>query len=312
MSNTTHSVAGLARTGPVRFTAVALAAVLAAQVPACDNEEDDSGPGARAFVTDVQLLDGDASAILHEEPLPAGSADGPALTVDGEATVINGGSLQVSVESTAEFDRLLVGVQTVEQPDATSPAPAAPGPLTGYYEIATGELVTSAVLVLTMAQALPATSFLFDFAAVGTDGSQGATSQQSASVVEVGAGDVQVSVSWDAASDVDLHVVDPAGDEIYYGEPSAASGGTLDLDSNASCTLDNTNNENITFSDAPPGNYTVRVDYWSSCDEAQTEYVVTVQVAGQPPQVFEGTFTGGGDSGGLGDGEEITTFTVGE
>src|SRR5207237_4273195 len=42
-------------------------------------------------------------------------------------------------------------------------------------------------------------------------------------------GDVQVSVSWDAPSDVDLHVVDPSGEEIFYGNPASASGGQLDV-----------------------------------------------------------------------------------
>ena len=46
-------------------------------------------------------------------------------------------------------------------------------------------------------------------------------------------GDVQVSVSWDAPSDVDLHVVEPSGEDIYYGHPASATGGQLDVDSNA-------------------------------------------------------------------------------
>jgi uncharacterized protein YfaP (DUF2135 family) len=41
----------------------------------------------------------------------------------------------------------------------------------------------------------------------------------------VGTGDVQVTVTWDADSDLDLHVVEPSGEEIFYGHPVSATGG---------------------------------------------------------------------------------------
>ena len=59
-------------------------------------------------------------------------------------------------------------------------------------------------------------------------------------------------------------------EEIYYGHKTSASGGTLDLDSNAAChrNSDNTfkSNENVVW---PPngglaGTYTVKLDYWSA------------------------------------------------
>jgi uncharacterized protein YfaP (DUF2135 family) len=120
-----------------------------------------------------------------------------------------------------------------------------------------------------------------------------------------------VSVSWNSAADVDLHVVEPGGEEIYYGSTLSGTGGELDLDSNAACGSDGPRNENITWAEgtAPVGEYIVRVDYWDSCEATQTDYVVTVHVQGQTPQVFTGTFTGGGDSGGAGSGVEITRFT---
>ena len=41
-------------------------------------------------------------------------------------------------------------------------------------------------------------------------------------VVQVGTGDVQISLSWDVDSDVDLHVVDPNGDEIYWNQKTVS------------------------------------------------------------------------------------------
>lgn len=122
-------------------------------------------------------------------------------------------------------------------------------------------------------------------------------------------GEVEVSVSWDAASDVDLHVVDPSGEEIYWGNTTSASGGQLTTDSNSSCSIDGRQIENVRWrSGAPAGTYAVRVDYWSSCNVAQTNYTVTVKNGGST-STYTGTFTGTGDRGGRGSGRSIASFT---
>ena len=66
----------------------------------------------------------------------------------------------------------------------------------------------------------------------------------------VGSGPIQVSLSWVGQVDVDLHVTPPAGGDIYWGDRSDSTGGTLDLDSNAGCSIDNVNNENIVWADS--------------------------------------------------------------
>ena len=45
-----------------------------------------------------------------------------------------------------------------------------------------------------------------------------------------GRGDVKVTMSWNNLSDVDLHVIDPYGERIYYHHKSSQSGGILDFD----------------------------------------------------------------------------------
>ena len=162
--------------------------------------------------------------------------------------------------------------------------------------------------MLTLARNIPDQNFSIDVA-VADNGSTGTYAGRSVTVIQAVAGQVQVSVSWTGASDVDLHVVEPGGEEIYYGNEISATGGTLDLDSNPACSIDNVNNENITWSTgAPHGTYTVRLDYYDACGVGQSDYVVTVQRQGAQAQVFEGTFTGPGDQGGEGDGVLITTF----
>lgn len=141
-------------------------------------------------------------------------------------------------------------------------------------------------------------------------GKIGSAASVNATVTHVGTGNLQVSLSWDKASDLDLHVIDPSNFEIYYSRKTSTSGGTLDLDSNAGCSIDHVNNENITWATAAPsGTYKVLVDNWSSCGQSPINYVVTVTVAGRAPQTFSGQFTDSGDSGGSGSGRLITTFT---
>ena len=44
-------------------------------------------------------------------------------------------------------------------------------------------------------------------------------------------GDVQVSVVWDAPTDIDLRVTDPMNEEIYFGNRSSASLARLSAES---------------------------------------------------------------------------------
>lgn len=278
-------------------------------------QPDDPGPGASAFITGAEVVGQQGEVARRDGRLGDGSADGPALSVAETTTsVINGGSQLVTITASEEIVGLLVGIQAVEGATYVDPeAGYEPGPLPGgYYAIELAQPATEVELVLTLAQQLPADTFRFDYAGVAEGNRQGPRTSQDASTTLVGSGEVQVSVRWDAASDVDLYVVDPSGEEIFWRNDQGTSGGELDLDSNADCEIDNTNNENITFAEAPPGEYTVRVNYWSSCDVEQTNYVVTVQVGGQDPQTFTGELTGEGNGGAEGAGEVITTFTVAE
>ncbi|WP_375422859.1 IPT/TIG domain-containing protein [uncultured Friedmanniella sp.] len=86
----------------------------------------------------------------------------------------------------------------------------------------------------------------------------------------IGGGDIQVTLRWTGPADLDLHVVDPAGEEIYYSHRYSASGGTLDHDANAGCNglADDDNAvENVFWPphQAPAGSYTTWVHVWAVC-----------------------------------------------
>ena len=120
--------------------------------------------------------------------------------------------------------------------------------------------------------------------AVDTSGAAGPTACHEVIGIPVGSGDVQITVSWDTDADLDLHVVDPNGHGVYYGQSEVESGGVLDLDS--FCGPESfIRNEHIGWSQGtpPPGIYEVRLDHWKSCDAVETHYIVNVYNQGREP-----------------------------
>jgi hypothetical protein len=85
----------------------------------------------------------------------------------------------------------------------------------------------------------------------------------------LGTGDIQVTLRWASTDDLDLEVIDPSGQTVAYYNPIIASGGQLDVDANAACNGTTTQPiENIFWpvSEAPSGNYTIRVNLFTRCD----------------------------------------------
>lgn len=271
----------------------AFAVACAAAVLSCS---DSTAPqsGIEQYLAKVALAGGTVTATLVRGNPPS-PASGPTVAATVPPQAINGGSSEVGLTSTDQFSVIVIAVDGQ----------------TDYYQLTLPSAATTANLVITLAQTIPTTSFTLSLAAGTSATTIGAYASQLMALVTVGTGDVQVSVSWNSAADVDLHVVDPSGEEIYYAHTTAASGGELDLDSNAACGTDQPRNENVTWATgtAPSGTYIVRLDYWSNCSAASTNYVVTVHVTGKATETFTGTFTGTGDGGGAGDGTQITTFT---
>lgn len=93
----------------------------------------------------------------------------------------------------------------------------------------------------------------------------------------VGDGDVRVTLTWDTGDDLDLHVVDPDGDRVWFGNQTVPSGGELDRDDNLGghCADDPEPGgvENVYWPDdgAPFGEYAVELDNWRDCDGKTTD-----------------------------------------
>ena len=113
----------------------------------------------------------------------------------------------------------------------------------------------------------------------------------------LGTGDVQVTLRWETPVDLDLHVIDPLGEEIYFNHSFSQSGGTLDVDANGGCDND-TPVENVFWptGGAPFGSYQVFVVFYQDCDyTGANAYSVSILVDGQTFGPYEGVVTSVGE-----------------
>jgi hypothetical protein len=106
-------------------------------------------------------------------------------------------------------------------------------------------------------------------------------------------GNVQITAAWQTASDVDLHVVDPSGAEIYYGSVTSPSGGRLDHDANAACQARPPTVENVFWSSQSPprGTYQIRLHAYDMCGVPNTPTTLSISVGGRIVGTYSATFT---------------------
>ena len=105
-------------------------------------------------------------------------------------------------------------------------------------------------------------------------------------------GNIQITAAWNTSSDIDLHVVDPAGEEVYYGHTSSASGGRLDHDANAACSVAPPTVENVFWSASPPsGQYHVRLVAYDMCGQPATPVTLSIAVGGRVVGSYSFNFT---------------------
>ena len=183
---------------------------------------------------------------------------------------------------------------------------------------------------LSFARELPMSTFSLLARAISPDGAMGPATTVALEVAALStpSGPLVVSLSWDAPADLDLHLMDPAGVEIWSGninsfdrltaDPSAdggtwISGGILDFDSNAGCVIDGRQRENIVWSlPPPPGNYIARVDVFSLCGAPAARWQLSVTLEGGVVAVGGGTALPSAQrqTKGVGSGLSALSFTV--
>ncbi len=276
---------------------------------ACKKEE--TGPADENTTPTVQDVFSVQGGTFHTGSIPQSSGDAqaqPQITgVSGNNVVIPGGSVTLTVDAQdpqGDLAALNIGVEGLD----------------GYFSVDVSQ-TKAYVITLLISQSLRQDTLRLLLNGADAAGNIGAILSFLMVRTQVGTGQLQVSLSWNQLNDVDLHLVEPTGEEIYYGNPTSSAGGQLDLDSNAGCSIDSVNNENITYADSvtlPAGQYIVRVDFWSDCGITDTtRYTVSTRFNGglispdSGSNPYSGFFAPGtSDNGGAGSGVTVTTFTV--
>jgi hypothetical protein len=104
-------------------------------------------------------------------------------------------------------------------------------------------------------------------------------------------GPLVFTLSWDTDADLDLHVVDPTGFELWARDPTGPSQ-YLDADSEAHCQGDGLREENAVWTAAPPsGHYIARVDTFSLCGAPGAHWTLEVRRDGVVTASAEGFST---------------------
>ena len=235
----------------------------------------DNGGGGSTSTTVQKFFDVEGGTLVNKtKPYSTAEMD---ITVDMNSIVIPGGTSIVDVQSPITPKRIYVGVEDAK----------------GYYEVLpeSSNGAYSCVLIINQDIDLEdGDSFVIWVAITNAAGDISETWEREVSLHAVGTGQLQVSLSFTNAKDVDLHLIEPNGEHIYYGNRTSNNGGHLDLDSNAGCSIDNINNENITYGTdeygneayVEPGTYKVYVDMYSNCDpDVATGYSVTATYNGR-------------------------------
>ena len=82
-------------------------------------------------------------------------------------------------------------------------------------------------------------------------------------------GDPQFTLLWDTEVDLDLHVIEPGGKEIYWEDPKGKFGGELDVDNTKGFGPENIywlhqveGTDELVKGEGPPGEYKWFVVYW--------------------------------------------------
>ncbi len=273
--------------------ATALAAVLLA-APGCGKSSNNDTPVAAVAIADyVGLPIASAGTVTLESGSPpaASNSGAPSVTVSGNTATVKGGSGFIDVTSDTTLNGTTVNLTEVY---------VAVTGTSGYYKIANVNQ-TSVRLRMQYSTTIPVSlPLLVNGAANG-----GVSAQKSFTVTRLSAAtdNLQVTLTWDQNSDLDLHLdetVDGTTEVIYWGARTSTHGGTLNLDSNGACSIDSVRNENIYYTSAPPnGTFTVKVDNWENClwdDNAvppqgkAVSWILTVRHGSDPVCTATGTF----------------------
>lgn len=106
-------------------------------------------------------------------------------------------------------------------------------------------------------------------------------------------GAIEIALSWENTNDLDLHVIDPNGDRVFFQRKQCPSGGELDVDRNANCGIVTAQPvEHVVWaSESPPrGTYQVCVHHFRTCGRpaTPTPFQLEMKIGDATPLVVRG------------------------
>lgn len=118
-----------------------------------------------------------------------------------------------------------------------------------------------------------------------------------------GTGKLKVTLLWDFPGDIDLHIIEPSGNEIYYANKrNWLSGGYLDVDNQQG---GEGAAENIYWKEPPSGQYKVFLNFYNKSAAGGSGICrVIIRQEGLDTQTFEIPMSVVGET------KDVTTITV--
>jgi hypothetical protein len=108
------------------------------------------------------------------------------------------------------------------------------------------------------------------------------TAAPTTTTIVLGTGDVQATLRWSGDADLDLHVIDPDGFEIFFENARSPSGGQLDVDMVPDCGSSGGNVENVFWPEggSVPGVYQAFVYHYDSSCASSASYELELKIDG--------------------------------
>ena len=254
-----------------------LFAVVAFSFTACSVDDNSSSGGSNTLAENYFSI---VNAVYKDGNMPTATIADPIDGIRMNLQAICGGTNPITVTTTKKYTRFFVGIKGVNGYWDVTPVA---GSTSDNFAIITPD----GYLIPIMYSILLNTNVTIIVCAQTEDGKITIISEFPITFVETKKGDLEINMSFSNEKDIDLHLYTPSGEHIYFGQ----RGGTyetseglveygLDKDSNAGCSIDGLNNENIFIPEVlvENGTYIVQVDMWSNCNPSiATSWAVTAR-----------------------------------
>ncbi|MDE7411355.1 MAG: hypothetical protein K2M94_04875 [Paramuribaculum sp.] len=259
------------------------------------------------------------NGLFSEEKMPSGNPNGePIYGLDLNDKALSGGMNFITIQTPQNFDKFMIGVKgekgfwTVDANSSVKSSSSRAGLSTYVIPLNFGIGYNTTIIIIIIA--------------IDNDGNVTQPTEEEIGFVESKSGDLNVNLTFSNAKDVDLHLYTPSGNHIYYAnrgyviydDKGNYMENGLDHDSNAGCSIDNLNNENIFIPEEliETGEYTVKVNMFSNCDPTVATYwSIIARYNGEIIQPLNGSNPAVGVydvNAGNGDFTEVMKFTISE